>query len=46
MEYTHRNVLLIAVVKKLPRGRLPQNLESHCLEIYHVPLWADLLAAL
>lgn len=42
-----RNVLLAAVVKKKLAGEcLPQNLESHCVEIYHGPLHADLLADL
>lgn len=45
MEYSHRNMLLIAVEKKLPGACLPQNLESHCLEICHGSLCADLLAA-
>lgn len=39
-----RNVLLVAVVKKkLAGGRLPQNLESYCVEVYHDPLPAYLL---
>jgi len=43
----HRNVLLVAVVKKkLAGGSSPQNLESHCVEVYHDPLPADLFADL
>lgn len=45
MECSHRNMLLIAVEKKLSGACLPQNLESYCLEICHGPLCADLLAA-